>query len=51
MNDTVLDKTIKAWQFLYTQGFIEGFGHISVRAEDPQQFLISRHSLGLKVSA
>ena len=51
MNESVLDKTIKAWQFLYTQGFIEGFGHISVRSEIPHQFLISRHSLGLKVSA
>jgi ribulose-5-phosphate 4-epimerase/fuculose-1-phosphate aldolase len=50
MNKSVLEKVIKAWQFLYTQGFIEGFGHISVRSDEPNQFVISRHSLGMKVS-
>jgi ribulose-5-phosphate 4-epimerase/fuculose-1-phosphate aldolase len=37
---------LKAWHFLYKQGFIEGFGHISARLPDSDRFLIARHSLG-----
>jgi ribulose-5-phosphate 4-epimerase/fuculose-1-phosphate aldolase len=48
MSESLLPKAIKAWQFLYSKGFIEGFGHISVRAQHSNEFLISRHSLGLK---
>jgi ribulose-5-phosphate 4-epimerase/fuculose-1-phosphate aldolase len=35
-----------AWRFFYDKGFIEGFGHISARTADPEQMLISPHSLG-----
>ncbi len=43
--DERISATLKAWRFLYRRGFIEGFGHISVRL-DAQRFLITRHSLG-----
>lgn len=46
----IQDKTLKAWRFLYARGFIEGFGHISSRLPDSDQFLITRHSLGRKAS-
>lgn len=44
--DTLMSTILKAWGFLYKRGFIEGFGHISARLPDPDQFLITRHSLG-----
>jgi ribulose-5-phosphate 4-epimerase/fuculose-1-phosphate aldolase len=37
---------VKAWRFLYRRGFIEGFGHLSARLPDSDQFLLTRHSLG-----
>ena len=37
---------VKAWRFLYRRGFIEGFGHLSARLPDSNQFLLTRHSLG-----
>jgi ribulose-5-phosphate 4-epimerase/fuculose-1-phosphate aldolase len=46
--DALLAKTLKAWRFLYRRGFIEGFGHISVRVPASDTFMITRHSLGLK---
>lgn len=46
----LIDKTLKAWRFLYRRGFIEGFGHISVRMPD-QRFLITRHSLGMNATS
>jgi len=40
---TLMDKCMKAWRFLYRRGFIEGFGHISVRhPEKPDHYLLSR---------
>jgi ribulose-5-phosphate 4-epimerase/fuculose-1-phosphate aldolase len=37
--DTLVSTILKAWRFLYKRGFIEGFGHISARLPDPEQFL------------
>ena len=39
-------KMLKAWRFLYKRGFIEGFGHLSVRLPGTDQCLLTRHSLG-----
>jgi ribulose-5-phosphate 4-epimerase/fuculose-1-phosphate aldolase len=44
--DTLVNTILKAWRFLYKRGFIEGFGHVSARLPDPDQFLLTRHSLG-----
>lgn len=46
MNQDLMSKTLKAWRFLYRRGFIEGFGHISVRLPEAR-FMITRHSLGM----
>ncbi|MDR5825942.1 class II aldolase/adducin family protein [Caballeronia sp. LZ043] len=42
--------TLKAWRFLYRRGFIEGFGHLSVRLPNGH-FMITRHSLGMNATA
>jgi L-ribulose-5-phosphate 4-epimerase len=47
----IRDKTLKAWRFLYRRGFIEGFGHISARLPDRNQFFIARHALGPRAGA
>lgn len=47
---TLTANALKAWRFLYRRGFIEGFGHLSVRL-DVDRFLLTRHSLGLKAEA
>ena len=44
--DQLMTTILKAWRFLYKRGFIEGFGHISARLPEPDQFLLTRHSLG-----
>jgi ribulose-5-phosphate 4-epimerase/fuculose-1-phosphate aldolase len=44
--DTLMSTILKAWRFLYKRGFIEGFGHISARLPDSDQFILTRHSLG-----
>src|SRR3990172_11266701 len=44
--DVLMNAVIKGWSFLYKRGFIEGFGHISARLPNPDEFLITRHSLG-----
>lgn len=46
----IVDTTLKAWRFLYRRGFIEGFGHISVRLPG-ERFMITRHSLGMNATA
>ncbi len=43
---TLMDKCMKAWRFLYRRGFIEGFGHLSVRVPGTDTYLLTRHSLG-----
>lgn len=50
MAPELVEKTLKAWRFLYRRGFIEGFGHIGVRLPGGR-FMITRHSLGLKADA
>ena len=47
MTDTLMAATLKAWRFLYRRGFIEGFGHISVRPPGADRFMITRHSLAM----
>lgn len=44
--DAMMTTILKAWRFLYRRGFIEGFGHISARIPDTDQWIITRHSLG-----
>lgn len=49
--DALMGTILKAWNFLYKRGFIEGFGHISARLPDPDLFLLTRHSLGPRANA
>mgnify|MGYP001167476324 CR=1 FL=1 len=49
--DAMIAGALKAWRFLYRRGFIEGFGHLSVRLPGADRFLLTRHSLGLKSDA
>ena len=42
----LIDKCMKAWRFLYRRGFIEGFGHLSVRLPGTETYMLTRHSLG-----
>ena len=51
MTDTLLDDALKAWRFLYRRGFIEGFGHLSVRIPNSEHFLLTRHSLAMNANA
>jgi len=48
--DTLISDTLKAWRFLCKRGFIEGFGHLSVRLPG-DRFLVTRHSLGPAATA
>ncbi len=43
---TLMEKCMKAWRFLYRRGFIEGFGHLSVRIPGTANYMLTRHSLG-----
>lgn len=47
MTDALIDTALKAWRFLYRRGFIEGFGHISVRLPGTDRFMVTRHSAAL----
>ena len=47
MTDSLMTTTLKAWRFLYRRGFIEGFGHLSVRLPGADRFMITRHSLAM----
>jgi len=42
----LIEQCMKAWRFLYRRGFIEGFGHLSVRIPGTDQYMLTRHSLG-----
>src|SRR5262245_26031162 len=44
MTDELMKTTLKAWRFLYRRGFIEGFGHISVRLPGSDRYMVTRHS-------
>lgn len=50
-DDAVLANALKGWRFLHRRGFIEGFGHLSVRVPGSDRFLLTRHMLGLKAEA
>ena len=41
MSDLLMTKTLMAWRFLYRRGFIEGFGHISVRLPGADRFMVT----------
>lgn len=46
-HETLMVNALKAWRFLCRRGYIEGFGHLSVRLPgEPGRFLLTRHSLG-----
>lgn len=50
-NEARAEKLSKAWRFLYGRGFVDGFGHITVRAEEPDHFIVTPHSLDSRASA
>ena len=39
-------KLSTAWRFFYGRGFVDGFGHISARTQDPNVVLMTPHELG-----
>lgn len=45
-NDLLRRKLSTAWRFFYGRGFVDGFGHISARTEDPNVVLMTPHELG-----
>jgi ribulose-5-phosphate 4-epimerase/fuculose-1-phosphate aldolase len=47
----LMEKCLKAWRFLYRRGFIEGFGHLSVRIPGTDNYMLTRHSLGPLIGA
>ena len=51
MSDALVTAALKAWRFLYRRGFIEGFGHISVRLPGSDRFLVMRHSAAVDATA
>jgi ribulose-5-phosphate 4-epimerase/fuculose-1-phosphate aldolase len=44
-NEVLAEKLSTAWRFLYGRGFVDGFGHITARAAEPDHFLVTPHSL------
>ena len=44
------EKLSIAWRFFYGRGFVDGFGHISARTEDPNVVLMTPHDLGEAVA-
>ena len=40
------EKLSTAWRFFYGRGFVDGFGHISARTQDPNIVLMTPHELG-----
>ncbi|MEX2454777.1 MAG: class II aldolase/adducin family protein [Rhodospirillaceae bacterium] len=48
-NEDLKRKLSTAWRFFYGRGFVDGFGHISARTQDPNVVLMTPHDLG-KVS-
>jgi ribulose-5-phosphate 4-epimerase/fuculose-1-phosphate aldolase len=49
--EALTSAVLKAWRFLCRRGFIEGFGHLSVRLPGADRFIITRHSLGMPATA
>lgn len=50
-NSVLAEKLSTAWKFFYRRGYIDGFGHISARTNEPGRFLISPHTLGSDAGA
>ena len=44
--EALRQKLSTAWRFFYGRGFVDGFGHISARTEDPNVVLMTPHELG-----
>ena len=44
-NEAIAQKMNTAWRFFCAHGYVDGFGHISARTEDPNKILITPHSL------
>ena len=40
------EKLSIAWRFFYGRGFVDGFGHISARTQDPNVVLMTPHEMG-----
>ena len=51
MTDALMNTALKAWRFLYRRGFIEGFGHLSVRLPGADRYMITRHSAAMNARA
>src|SRR5690606_12149303 len=47
VNESLITSALKGWRFLYRRGFIEGFGHISVRLPGTDRFMVMRHSAAM----
>jgi ribulose-5-phosphate 4-epimerase/fuculose-1-phosphate aldolase len=47
MADALVSAALKGWRFLYRRGFIEGFGHVSVRLPGSDRFMVTRHSVAM----
>lgn len=45
-NEELAEKLNIAWRFFFRRGYVDGFGHISARTQDPNRFLITPHELG-----
>ena len=44
-NEAIAEHLNIAWRFFSAKGYVDGFGHISARTEDPNKILITPHSL------
>lgn len=49
-NAILAGKLNTAWRFFYGRGFVDGFGHISVRTADSDRILMTPHELGYESS-
>ncbi len=47
-NPVLAEKLNTAWRFFYGRGFVDGFGHISARTNDPDRILMTPHELGFE---
>ncbi len=46
--EELIAEALKGWSFLYKRGFIEGFGHLSVRMPEGNRFAVTRFALGVR---
>ncbi len=44
-NEEIAQKLNTAWRFFSARDYVDGFGHISARTQDPNRVLITPHSL------